>query len=75
MVMKNLLETMVKTIDKKCRMRKLSDQWSRGKRKSSQPEACRQMDIVKTLRDLRAPASDSEGYTHDNETSDDETVK
>ena len=72
---KNLLGTMVKTIAKKCRKRKLSDQWSRGKQKSSQREASRQLDIVKMLRDLRAPASDSEGYTHDNETSDDETVK
>ena len=74
-VCKNLLGTMVKAIAKKCRKRKLSDQWSRGKQKSSQREASRQLDIVKMLRDLRAPASDSEGYTHDNETSDDETVK
>ena len=51
---------MIQNIAKKCRKRKLSDQWSRGKQKSGLRDKSKQRDIVQMLHDLRA-ASDSEG--------------
>ena len=71
---KNLLGMMIKNIAKKCRKRKLSDQWSRGKQKSGFRDKSKQRDIVQMLHDLRA-ASDSERQAHDTETSDEESDK
>ena len=71
---KNLLGTMIQNIAKKCRKRKLSDQWSRGKQKSGLRDKSKQRDVIQMLHDLRA-ASDSDGQAHDTETSDEESVK
>ena len=46
---KNLLGTMIQNIAIKCRKRKFSDQWSRGKQKSGLRDKSKQRDIVQML--------------------------